>query len=136
MNVSSRALANFAAKGEQSPGRPDEPPSDPDSWEELAGDGRTAKHQVFGIQLIDGRKVIAGCPYAAIVGWQGEFNGTAFTFWYAFGEKLMEATITGEVGTVQYVVDKLTSGKRESIRQNGTTISSITVREMPQERRA
>jgi hypothetical protein len=135
MTGSNRTLSSFVGKatGEPASMKPTEPPADPDSWEEPSGDGRTAKHQVFGVQLIDNKKVIGGCPYAAIMGWMGEWNGTTFRFWYSFGDKVMEATITGEIGTVQYIVDKLTSGKRESVRVNGTTITSITVKEMPLE---
>ena len=133
MNGNSKALKELTERAKQK-GADDSQsddllPPDSESWEEPTGDGRTSKHQVFGLQLIDGKKVIGGCPYGAIVGWNGEYNGTSFTFWYLLGDKLMEATITGSI-SLQSIVDKLTSGKRESCRVNGSTITSIVIREV------
>ncbi len=114
---------------------PTEEPLDPsgDSWEELSGDGRTSRHQVFGVQLIDERKQMVFIPYAAIIWGEGQFNGTIFTFQFARGDQLWEAEIRGSVN-LQYVVDKLTSGKRESCRVNGHTIESITWRQVRNEK--
>jgi hypothetical protein len=104
-----------------------DPPGD--SFEEPSGDGRSSRHQVFGLQLIDARKAMIFIPYASILFGEGEFNGHSFRIEFARGDQLWQAEIRGSVN-LQYIVDKLTSGKRESCRVNGTTLEEITWRQV------
>jgi hypothetical protein len=110
--------------------KPDPEPETPDedSYDDPSGDGRTSRHQVFGVQLIDERKQLCFIPYAAVIFGLGTFNGTTFTFEFARGEHLWEATITGTLDALQRIVDKFTTGKRVSIRANGDTVTAVTWR--------
>lgn len=105
--------------------------SDTDSYEDMAGTGRNSRHQVFAVQLINERGEMAVVPYSAILWGSGRFNGEEFRFEFARGEELWEATIRGSAH-LQRVVDKLTAGKRESIRCAGSVVESIAWRAVPQ----
>lgn len=37
-----------------------------DSWEEPSGDGWVSRHPVLGVQLLEGRRLLAWLPYAAV----------------------------------------------------------------------
>jgi hypothetical protein len=113
-------------EGAKSPAaRADDGPDD--GWDEPSGDGRTSRQQVLGVQLIDGSGRLFYVPYAAVLAGEGVFNGTRFRLEFARGDRVWEAVITG-TAHLQYVVDKLTEGKRCSVRVNGATVESIVVR--------
>jgi hypothetical protein len=97
-----------------------------ESWEEPGGDGRTSRHQVFGLQLIDEKKRTVFIPYSSIIWGEGVFNGKIFKFEFARGKELWEVVIEGDL-ELQQIVDKITAGKRESVRVNGDSVTGLAV---------
>lgn len=99
-------------------------PDAEDSWESPTGDGRINRQQVFALQLIDEQKRMVVIPYSSIIWGEGQFNGKSFRFEFVRGDDLWEAVIEGNL-ELQRVVDKITAGKRESVRVNEETVRRV-----------
>jgi hypothetical protein len=99
-------------------------PSD-DSFEDSHGDGRWSRHQVFAVQLIQENRNATAVTYASIHS-PIEFNpskGIKFTFEGIDGQWKVE--IKGN--NLERIYDRITSGKRESVRCNGQNVTAIEI---------
>ncbi|WP_088255223.1 hypothetical protein [Fimbriiglobus ruber] len=124
--ASNKLLDQFRSQPEK-PEDPLDPPGD--TFEEPSGDGRTSRHQVFGIQIEDSNRDLWFIPYATILPSRlGPVNGGRYTFKIAGDTDTYELEIEGPVSAVRYALDKLCSGKRELLRSNDHTITAIRVK--------
>ncbi|OWK39500.1 hypothetical protein [Fimbriiglobus ruber] len=129
-----KILEQWREGNNRSADKPQEDPLDPpgDTFEEPSGDGRTSRHQVFGIQIEDSNRDLWFIPYATILPSKlGPVNGGKYTFKIAGDTENYELEIEGPVSAVRYALDKLCSGKRELLRSNDHTITAIRVKVVP-----
>jgi len=119
--------------GDKTTDKPTEnPPDTGDSYEEPTGDGRSSRHQVFGLEVEDSDRNFWFFPYGAFLPCKlGAVNGGRFVFKIAGDDCTFEMEIEGPISAVRYAIDKLCSGKRELLRPNDASITRITVREVP-----
>jgi hypothetical protein len=129
-------MKRLGTKGVQAGSEPTPAPEEPlqeieDEWEELDGSGRTSKHPVLGVQFIDGDRMLAWIPYAAMLWAEGDFNGRRVKFEAERANVLYEVVIEGEGPGFQAVADKLMEGKRLTVRVNAGAVTAISVRGVP-----
>jgi hypothetical protein len=110
----------------------EDPPPQPedDSYEEPAGDGRSARHQVFSVQLVQANRNAQAVTYQSMHSPLTFDPSRGISFRFENAEGLFEVRIEGR--NLDRVYDKLCVGKREVIRQNGETVTAISVRVVPQ----
>jgi hypothetical protein len=110
-----------------------EPPPDPDAadtWESSLGDGRNSRHQVFAVLLIDDHNQQWMVPYSSIAFGKGKFNGNEFIFRCAL-DHVYDVVLQGP--QLQYAIEKLAAGKRETLHTRGAGTTSIKFVEVRQE---
>jgi hypothetical protein len=74
-----------------------------------------------------GRRVVAGLrTLRSNLVPRGNLQRHDIRFEFARGEGTWEVVIEGNVTAPQKIVDKLTSGKRQSVRVNGDSVTSVT----------
>ncbi len=117
-------------RNQPTPEEPLDPPGD--SFEEPSGDGRSSRHQVFGLEVEDSNKDLWFIPYGSLLPCKlGSVNGGKYVFRIAGDECNYDLEIEGPISAARYAIDKLCSGKRELLRANESSITAITVRVVP-----
>ncbi|WP_020474520.1 hypothetical protein [Zavarzinella formosa] len=98
-------------------------PEDDDSIESLAGDGRDSRHQVLAVQLVQQSRDSRAVLYGSIIG-TIDYNPSKGVHWHFEGKNGLERVdIAGRL--LDRIYDKLTCGKRETIKVNGDSVTSI-----------
>jgi hypothetical protein len=112
-------------------GKPRQEEPDGDSYEEMSGDGRSARHQAFAVQLVQANRDAQAVTYASMHS-PIVFNPSrGIKFRFDGFDGLYEVVIEGS--NLGPLYDRLCSGKREVIRVASGTVLAITVRPVPVE---
>lgn len=126
-----KAMGPDASNGRAKEESADTIPGD-DSYEEMTGDGRSSRHQVFAVQLVQANRNAQAVTYASIHSTIDYDPSRGIRFRFENDDGVFEVRIEGN--SLDRVFDKLTCGKRESIRVNGNTVMAIGVRMVPKEK--
>ncbi|WP_020476228.1 hypothetical protein [Zavarzinella formosa] len=100
------------------------PPTEDDSVESPAGDGRDSRHQVLAVQLVQLTRNARAVLYGSIVGTIDFSPSVGVSFSFEGKDGVESVLITGRL--LDRVYDRLCSGKREICRVNGDSITAIT----------
>ncbi len=86
-----------------------------------------SRHPVLGVQLLEGRRLLAWVTYAAVVWGESADVTRRLVLDAARGDVLYKIVLEGDAPGFQAVADQLLEGKRVSCRVNAASITAITV---------